>query len=468
MRSPLNWPVGSRARTALALLVIGLFAGLLRLYTMESTFPVRLVGDERYYVNTALNIAQGRGHVFKKTSRAWRPPAHAYLLSVFVSPEVSLALDARGDPIEPKHLRQVIHRFMQVEIVLSTGLVMATGLLGWVLFGRACALLAASITALYPNFIAYSHYLWSESLFAGLVVVGLAGVVYAKRHPNRLRAAGLGLVFGLAGLTREAAIPVVAICAFWWVQQSTGSGRRRALGDGFTMLFVAAAVIVPWTIRNYTVHGRFIPVSSIGWFAAAQGNTLETKDWLKQDGPGHVKFEREYFSIEGEIERMDFARKYTLERVREAQPSWIWKKLVLNPTLLLMPDSYLLRKLRRGAYGELDPTSIALLYTAVIGSYMIVFVIGVLGFASAPVSGNRLLVGLVVGAALAVHVLVNADTRFRVPWMPLLIVYGSNALQNFSAARRRLRGQALVSALAVLAFFFAVCVPYFVWYGGRS
>jgi len=434
---------------------------------MESTFPVSLLGDERYYVNTALNISQGRGHVFKKTSRLWRPPAHAYLLSVFVSPEVSRALDAKGDPIEAKHLWQTVRRFLRVEVALSTGLVLATGLLGWALFGRACALLSAAIAALYPNFIAYSHYLWSESLFAGLVIVGLAGVVYAQRHPSRLRAAMLGLVFGVAGLTREAAIPVVAICACWWVQQSVGPARRRAFGDAFTMLLLAAAVVVPWTIRNYSVHGRFIPVSSIGWFAAAQGNTLETRDWLMQDGPAHVSFEREYFAVPGEIERMDFARRYTLDRVREAQPSWIWKKLVLNPTLLLTPDAYPLHKARRGAYGELDAFAIAFLHAAVIGGYVLVFVIGVLGFASAPAAGSRLLVGWVITTVLLVHVLANADTRFRLPWMPLLIVYGSNALQNLGAARARLRGRARVFAFALLAFFFTVCVPYFFWYGGR-
>jgi 4-amino-4-deoxy-L-arabinose transferase-like glycosyltransferase len=467
VRNPLTWPAQSRVRTGLALLAVGLLAGMLRLYAMESTFPVRLLGDERYYVNTALNIAQGRGHVFKKTSRLWRPPAHAYLLSLFVSPEVSRALDAKGDPIEPSDLRKTVRRFLHVEVALSTGLVLATGLLGWALFGRGCALLAAAFAALYPNFIAYSHYLWSESLFAGLVAVGLAGVVYAQRYPSRRRAAMLGLVFGLAALTREAAIAVVALCAFWWVQQAVGAARRRALCDALAMLLVAAAVVIPWTIRNYSVHGRFIPVSSIGWFAAAQGNTLETRDWLMQDGPAHVRFEREYFAIPGEVERMDFARWHTLERVREAQPSWLWKKLVLNPALLLTPDAYPLYKYRRGAYGELDASSVALLHAMVIGSYVLVFVIGVLGFASAPAGGSRLLVGWVIATALLVHVLANADTRFRLPWMPLLIIYGSNALQDPGTAWARLRGRAGIFALSVLSFFFAVCVPYFFLYGGR-
>ncbi len=434
---------------------------------MEATYPVHLLGDERYYVNTALNIAQGRGHVFKKSSRLWRPPAHAFLLSLFVPREVSEQLDGRGDPLEREHLQQTVRRFLYVEVALSTALVLATGLLGWALFGRSCALLASAIAALYPNFIAYSHYLWSESLFAMLVVGGLAGVVHAKDRPSRVRAMLLGLVFGVAGLTREAAIPVVAISAFWWVYQAAGPARKRALGDGFAMLLFAALVVVPWTVRNYTVHGRFVPVSSIGWFAAAQGNTLEKKDWMLQDGPEHVKFEREYFSTAGEIERMDFARRHFWEKVREEQPGWIGKKLVLNPTLLLTPDSYLLYKARRGAYGEIGPATNAVLGALAIGGYVIVFVIGVLGFASAPAGGGRWLAGAVIGAAMLVHVLANADTRFRLPWMPILIVYASHALQHWGSSRARFRGRARISAVGVLLFFFASCVPYFIWYGGR-
>ena len=90
---------------------------------MERTFPVRLLGDERYYVNTALNIAQGRGHVFKKASRLWRPPAHSYLLSHFVDPWVAVALDERGDPLDPKRGWDTVHALLRVEVALSAALV---------------------------------------------------------------------------------------------------------------------------------------------------------------------------------------------------------------------------------------------------------------------------------------------------------------------------------------------------------
>ena len=38
---------------------------------------------------------------------------------------------------------------------------------------------------------------------------------------------------------------------------------------------------------------------------------------------------------------------------------------------------------------------------------------------------------------------------------------------KMASAMTALRGRARAFALTVLVFFFAVCVPYFVWYGGR-
>ena len=93
-----------RAWLVLAALVLA--GGLVRFYAMESTFPVRLLGDERYYVNTALNIAQGRGHVFKKSSRLWRP--HSAQLCAIPPSERRRRLRERGlrnRPRVPEELR---------------------------------------------------------------------------------------------------------------------------------------------------------------------------------------------------------------------------------------------------------------------------------------------------------------------------------------------------------------------------
>jgi len=233
------------------------------------------------------------------------------------------------------------------------------------------------------------------------------------------------------------------------------------------MLALALLLIVPWTVRNDRVLGRFIPVSTVGWFAAGEGNTLEHPDWLRPTGPRQSSFALTYFKIPSEVDRLDFARRQTLERIAAEQPAWILKKTLRNLAQLGSPDSVLLYKLRRGAYGDV-PAGIERTAAVVsIASYALVFIAGVLGIATARGTGRRLLPCLVIGVVAGLHVVANATARFRVPWLPLLIVYGSYALTHAPALSRQLRRRRWIAPAAVLLFFFAACVPYLFVYGGR-
>ena len=233
------------------------------------------------------------------------------------------------------------------------------------------------------------------------------------------------------------------------------------------MLALALLLIAPWTLRNHRVLGRFIPVSTVGWFAAGEGNTLEHPDWLRPTGPRQSSFALTYFKIPSEVDRLDFARRQTLERIAAEQPAWILKKTLRNLAQLGSPDSVLLYKLRRGAYGDV-PAGIERTAAVVsIASYALVFIAGVLGIATARGKGRRLLPCLVIGVVAGLHVVANATARFRVPWLPLLIVYGSYALTHAPALSRQLRRRRWIAPAAVLLFFLAACVPYFFVYGGR-
>jgi 4-amino-4-deoxy-L-arabinose transferase-like glycosyltransferase len=469
-------PTGPRAVVLLAAIVA--LGGVLRWGAMQATYPVVTIGDENYYAMTALQIARGRGHVngtSPEASRAWRPPVHSYLLSLLADPQVS----SLNEFTTPAFVRPML----LLQVVLSTALVALTALLGQALFDTRVGLVAGLIAALYPALIAHSHTLWSETLFGLLVTAALLGVVLVARERRWSGVVFSGLSFGVAALTREVALPVAAVAAFWWWwtarpeaaqrgaaersrTERTGQRRRAAL-QGATMLALALLLIVPWTLRNDRVLGRFIPVSTVGWFAAGEGNTLEHPDWLRPTGPRQSTFALTYFEIPSEVDRLDFARRQTLERIAAEQPTWILKKTLRNLAQLGSPDSVLLYKLRRGAYGDV-PAGIQRTATVVsIASYVLVFTAGVLGIATARGTGRRLLPCLVIGVVAGLHVVANATARFRVPWLPLLIVYTSYALTHASALPRQLRGRRWIAPAAVLLFFFAACVPYLFVYGGR-
>lgn len=431
---------------------------------MQSGAPIRLIGDERYYAEVADNIAQGRGHLYvggmEGAARAWRPPAHSALLSWFVAADRSGESKPADDPA-------LVQRFLWVQVVLGTLLVGLTAALGAALFGSQTGLAAGLVAALYPALIVHAHVLWSETLFAVLVTASLLGVVDVERRRHWGVAALTGLGFGVAALTREVALPVAGVCALWWLGTARPGRRRLALGQGVVMLGVALLVILPWSARNHALFGRVIPVSTVGWFAAAEGNSLERSDWLLRDGPVKAAFHRDYFSTRDEMQRHDLARRHALERIRAEQPSWLFKKSVRNLALLLNPDSVLRLKIRRGAYGDQPAWPLRMLRMASIPAWIALFVFGVFGVAAARGEGRRSLAVLVFAVVGLLHVFANATPRFRVPWLPLLGIYAANAALGWRSLPRRLSRGGAVAALATLLFFFGVCIPYFHCYGGR-
>ena len=436
--------------------MLALVAGLLRFGIAEATFPVRHRGDEAYYAFVAGEIAAGHGHVHPGPAhdRAKRPPLQAWLLSRF--------LDANWNETEERSMES-IHRLVRVEVGLGTLLVVAIYLLGRAWFGPRVGLLAGIVAAFEPTLVAYSHYLWSETLCALLIACGILGVVVASRTDaarsgSRLAVALGGVAFGLATLTREVALPVAAICAAWLAWRTRPGERRLGLANGAVLLAATVAVVLPWTVRNYRLFHRFVPVSTIGWMAIAEGNTLDAEHWFRAP-PDVAALRAAVAQGKDELERDAIARRHALESIRAEQPAWVFEKLVRNTALLLSADSNLLLKLREGAYGSVDPVRIRFLEAASILSFVATFCLACLGIAGAS-PDSRLLSLSILGVALALHVVSNAVSRFRVPWMPLLVVFASAAAIDPVGSFRRASPRARGIAAAVLLYFLAVCVPY--------
>jgi 4-amino-4-deoxy-L-arabinose transferase-like glycosyltransferase len=145
---------------------------------------------------------------------------------------------------------QSIKYFVHAQLALGTVLVALVFLLGQALFDARTGLLAALIAAIYPELVAYSHFLWSETLFAVLLVAGLVAVWYAEARGSRPLALLGGAAFGLAALTREIAIPVAGVCAAWGVATARCGDRRAALLRAALLMAAMAVTILPWTIAT--------------------------------------------------------------------------------------------------------------------------------------------------------------------------------------------------------------------------
>ena len=251
------------------------------------------------------------------------------------------------------------------------------------------------------------------------------------------------------------------MCGLWLVAVATPGERRPALLRAALLVLCVALVVAPWTARNWTVFERLVPLSTVGWLAAGEGNTLEHPDWLKAAGPERRRFKNHFFAIEDELERVEYARAYTFERVREEQPGWLPKKLVRNLGLLWSPNDTLFERIGKGSYGEVSTGTVRALFLAHLVLYTGLVVLAVLGIAAAPFD-RRLLGVMLLGTVCALHVLLNATPRYRVPWLPLLSVYAAYAVvagrQLFASDARRRLAAALL-ALALLAGVVATRFP---------
>jgi hypothetical protein len=239
------------------------------------------------------------------------------------------------------------------------------------------------------------------------------------------------------------------------------------MAKGALALGLALLVVLPWTLRNATVLGRFVPVSTIGWFALAEGNALEHPHWMRPDGPEQRRFHARYFTLRDEGERLDLARGFALARIRAEQPGWIFRKAARNLALLLSPDEVLRTKVRRGAYGDLAPAPIRALLAATIPFWIALYCAAAVGIAAARGGGRRRLAVLVLAVVAVVHIAANATPRFRLPWLPFLAVYAGHALLGGRATLRQIDRPGAIGAIAALGLLFALAIPYYATFGGR-
>jgi 4-amino-4-deoxy-L-arabinose transferase-like glycosyltransferase len=136
------------------------------------------------------------------------------------------------------------------------------------LWGSEAGIVAAAIAAVFPPLVFLSVELMSESLFIALELGAVLAVLVYRDRPELRWVVLAGALCGLAALTRSNGIVLIVIAAAGvWILRPRWS--LRALRAPALLAIVAALVIAPWTIRNYTSVGRFVPVSTQAGFSLA-------------------------------------------------------------------------------------------------------------------------------------------------------------------------------------------------------
>ncbi|MEJ2722498.1 MAG: tetratricopeptide repeat protein, partial [bacterium] len=153
-------------------------------------------------------------------------------------------------------------------------------------FGPRVALIASALTAVYWIFIYFEGELLAPVL---LVLLVLAALVVLSSWMNRVtywNALLAGVLVGALALVRPNTLVLVpvALVWVWWIARRRRDSRRFRLA---LILFPIAVVvtIAPATIRNYSVTGEFIPITSNAGINFYIGNNPDT-DCVSANAPG--------------------------------------------------------------------------------------------------------------------------------------------------------------------------------------
>ena len=388
-------------------------AFLIRVVWMLLVDPKPLSDFDWYYAR-AIDISLGRGLQENGVPTAYWPVGYPSFLGALFAMFGSSLLVAKI-----------------ANLLLYMGVIALSYWLAGRLFrSTLTARLTLLILAFYPNHIAYTSLVASESLFTFLMLLGIALLLLpSSRLPMVILS---GITFGLACLVRPQLLPVPLI-AFLLIPKGE---RPRPFGERLLTLAgvyaILLVVLVPWTLRNYRAFGHVVLVST-----NAGGNLLMGNNpWAD----GTYTFRPEFTQIVGtgnEYEQDRRAKSFALDYIRE-HPLAILKLMPLKFWYLFRGDIEGIRWSIQGieAKGERVPKGLMtaievlaegyyLLLVAACATTLLLFLLPSKGVGAARPSFPLMGLGF-IGYFTLLGLIFYGGSRYHFPVMPWVAMYAAS------------------------------------------
>jgi 4-amino-4-deoxy-L-arabinose transferase-like glycosyltransferase len=171
--------------------------------------------------------------------------------------------------------------------------------------GTVVALLGAWLWAIFPSAIIIPfEWIWDTSLSALLAATILWATIYVAESQRIRDCCAYGLLWGFALMTNPSLgslFPFLLVWMAWHARKETGRWFVRAV----LTVGVAALCCLPWTIRNYEVFHRFVPLrSTFGLQLWLGNNPYYIHTWPAWLHPIDNRDERAKYVAMGEIAYM--------------------------------------------------------------------------------------------------------------------------------------------------------------------
>jgi hypothetical protein len=285
------------ARLRRYLLKIVLIGLLLRVFGMVliHSYRVKLENDESAHIAASIASGQGFSNPFGPPTgpTAWLGPVYPFVLSRFF-----VAFGA--------YTRAAIVWALLFNCAISALTCIPIYFIARYTFGERLAERSAWVWTLFPYTMYWGiRWIWDTSLSAFLFTLLFMMTLQLAKLSTPRRWALYGLLWGIAGLTNTAQLAFLPFAGGWICYRQFRQGnpffRNATVG---AVLFLAT--VAPWTIRNYRVFHKFIPIrgnfgvefhlgntpDALGnwqvWLHPSQ-NILEFRSYQRMGEPAYVR-----------------------------------------------------------------------------------------------------------------------------------------------------------------------------------
>lgn len=446
-----------RSTWGLAIVVAALLLRILYVAMAHIEYPIR--GDVNQYVLCAWNLE----HRFVFSSalpdepaqpESYRAPGYPALLASAMLLAGHSELPLRDGPNGLKTLGYDTDTWMTLviaaQVLLGTATVWLTMLLGRTWLSERWALAAGVLAAIWPHLISFTGVMLSETLFSFLILLSLWLLVRAERSDRRDAPWLAGLAFGATALVNPLVLVFPAVAAGILVVR-----RGCAPALAFALAFVVGPAL--WMARD-----SYVPGGS-GSLVRAEENLVQGS-WPQLYDAYNSRFHNEISrrimaAIDNEVELMKRSPRAGFGAIAQRMsldPGWYLRWYLLEKPFLLWDwsirigtgDIYFL-PVQHSAFEK-----IPLLHATKDGLRWLNPLLFALAAASAVYLGMRallrpradrfggMLAAVFVLYVTAVHVALQAEPRYAIPYRPLEFLLAMTTLAGAASWLSKKRASA--------------------------
>ncbi len=299
---------------------------------------------------------------------------------------------------------------------------------------------AALVVALYPALVLNTVSLLSENLFIPLVLAGL----WLSCGEGRRAALIGGCFLGAAMLTRSAgsaAIGAIVVVSLLAMRERGGVERR---GPAFGCLLLGCAVVLtPWAVRNARLYDRLAPLDTSSGYNFLLGNNPRATGRLELSDVQYV-VNTYWRGVKSDLERSSIGYREGIRYIA-SQPIHSARLAVRKIQNLMGVEG---RELL-WAYSEmyLGPRDAWLIWAwgiAILLSFPLLMVPAVVGLLSPGIAATKLgaTIAVTLFLVLVVHALSFGESRYHLPWIPLVAILAARAIDLARDAKQALASKA--------------------------